>query len=188
MKPAGKAELRERLLAWRRTVSLDDVRGWSRELRDRLLAAAVLKPAGLVFSYHALVREPQTADLERELRSAGVGLARPLVVGRGLQPRRFDPAHPDLDAAALAPLDPLAVDAVLVPGLGFDAAGGRLGRGGGHYDRLLAELRPDCVRIGLCFHGQLLDRVPSDPWDQPVDWIVTERGLWRGRRRVGSGG
>ncbi len=188
MNAVVKAELRRRLQAWRRTATPADVRRWSQSLCDRLLTALPLRKSGLVLSYRALAREPQTAELDRALRATGALLALPLVVGRGLQPRRFDLAGRDLDVAAFAPLDALAVDAVLVPGLGFDLAGGRLGRGGGHYDRLLAELRPDCVRIGLCFQGQLVARVPTDPWDQSVDWIATECGLWRGRRRVGAGG
>ncbi len=188
MSTADKAESRQRLQAWRRTLTPADVRRFSRTLGDRLLGSPLLRRCGWILAYDALAREPQTADLTRALRAAGVALALPLVVGRGLQARRAASPGSHWELAALAPLDALALDAVLVPGLGFDRTGGRLGRGGGHYDRFLAEVRPDCVRIGLCFQGQLTARLPVDPWDQTVDWVVTECGLWRGRRRVGAGG
>ncbi len=75
------------------------------------------------------------------------------------------------------------LDAVLVPGLAFDLNGRRLGRGGGHYDRFLVRLRPDCLRVGVCFEGQIVDTVPADPWDQPVDAVVTEAGVREGGAR-----
>ena len=68
---------------------------------------------------------------------------------------------------------PEAVPGVLlVPGLAFDRRGGRLGRGGGLYDRYLAGFGG--VSIGLCWEGQLVDRVPREPHDEPVDYVVTE--------------
>jgi 5-formyltetrahydrofolate cyclo-ligase len=66
---------------------------------------------------------------------------------------------------------------VLVPGVGFDSRGVRLGRGVGFYDRALAELR-ECgtvYAIGLSFECQVVPALPADPWDQRVDVIVTER-------------
>jgi len=62
---------------------------------------------------------------------------------------------------------------VLVPGVAFDHCGVRLGRGGGHYDRALVRLR-DAVRVGLAFEIQVAAELPRDPWDVPMDCIVTE--------------
>jgi len=67
-----------------------------------------------------------------------------------------------------------AIDWVLVPGVAFDAAGRRLGYGGGYYDRLLPALRSDASRIAGAFELQLVDRVPAAPHDAPVQRIVTE--------------
>jgi 5-formyltetrahydrofolate cyclo-ligase len=72
-------------------------------------------------------------------------------------------------------------DLVVVPGLGFDAAGWRLGQGGGHYDRTFpAELREAGPRlVGFAFDVQLVPRVPHDSHDRMMDAIVTERRiLW----------
>jgi len=91
-----------------------------------------------------------------------------LVVGyRGLR-------EPPAEAPLVAELD-----VILVPGLGFDAAGHRLGQGGGFYDRLLASLRSTPrapLAVGVAFAAQLVDALPVDAWDQPVDALVSERG------------
>ena len=71
------------------------------------------------------------------------------------------------------------VDVMVLPGLGFDRAGGRLGRGGGHYDRLLA-LPHRAFRVGLAYDFQLLtERLPRDPWDVPLHAIATPSGMHR---------
>jgi 5-formyltetrahydrofolate cyclo-ligase len=64
------------------------------------------------------------------------------------------------------------LDLIIVPGVAFDCAGHRLGRGGGFYDRLLPQY--DAVRIGLCFGFQCLQTVPSEEHDIRMDWVVTE--------------
>jgi 5-formyltetrahydrofolate cyclo-ligase len=67
-----------------------------------------------------------------------------------------------------------AIDFVLVPGVAFDLAGGRLGYGGGYYDRLLPLLSPRAARVVGAFELQLVDHVPAAPHDVAVDAIVTE--------------
>ena len=62
-------------------------------------------------------------------------------------------------------VDPAELDVVVVPGLAFTLDGRRLGQGGGHYDRFLPRLRPDCVTIGACFAEQLVDDLPREPHD-----------------------
>ncbi len=68
-------------------------------------------------------------------------------------------------------------DLFLVPGVAFDRKGNRLGRGGGHYDRLLASFR-GVPRLGVAFAEQVLDRVPKAAYDEAVDSIVTDTGLF----------
>jgi 5-formyltetrahydrofolate cyclo-ligase len=62
-------------------------------------------------------------------------------------------------------------DLVLVPLLAFDENGGRLGFGGGYYDRTLAEL--SALRVGIAYDEQEVDQVPMDQFDQRMDWIIT---------------
>jgi 5-formyltetrahydrofolate cyclo-ligase len=74
------------------------------------------------------------------------------------------------------------IDLVIVPGLGFDEFGGRLGRGRGFYDRFLAHPDFRGVACGLAFEQQLLPSVPVGPLDRRVDMLVTEESV----RRFGS--
>lgn len=60
---------------------------------------------------------------------------------------------------------------MLVPGLAFDEQGYRLGRGAGHYDRLLPRLRPDTVCWSLCLSCQLIPRLPIEPHDRPLNGV-----------------
>jgi 5-formyltetrahydrofolate cyclo-ligase len=68
---------------------------------------------------------------------------------------------------------PAAVDWVLVPGLAFDRQGYRLGRGAGHYDRLLPGLRPDALRWALIHDCQWVEKLPVEPHDVPLDGVVS---------------
>jgi 5-formyltetrahydrofolate cyclo-ligase len=69
------------------------------------------------------------------------------------------------------------VDVVLVPGLVFDSHGSRLGFGRGYYDRLLTQLGPDVVRIGVTRDALVVDRLPSDSWDVSMTHLATGLGV-----------
>ncbi len=74
-----------------------------------------------------------------------------------------------------APVCPTCIpDVILVPLLGFDRGGGRLGQGGGHYDRALAA-HPDALAVGVAWAVQEVAAVPLEAWDRRLDHIVTER-------------
>ena len=86
----------------------------------------------------------------------------------------FGVIEPPLESNALADLTTL--DAVFIPGLAFSKDGGRLGFGGGWYDRLLARIPDKTIKIGVCWDELLIDSVPMDAWDVHVDGILTEAG------------
>lgn len=84
------------------------------------------------------------------------------------------------------PVQLTALDAVLLPLVGFDRHGQRLGMGGGFYDRLLAQLRGRIKRpvcIGLAHQSQALAQLPSAAWDEPVDWLVTDAAYFPSAKR-----
>jgi 5-formyltetrahydrofolate cyclo-ligase len=87
-----------------------------------------------------------------------------------LKPSRWNLREPDALPENVAPLE--AVDLLLVPGVAFTRDGRRLGRGGGFYDRLLAEPALRAVKIGICFAPQLVTELPVDPHDRAVDFVV----------------
>ena len=72
-------------------------------------------------------------------------------------------------------LEPKLFDMVLVPMIAFDRLGHRIGYGGGYYDRFLAKVRPDCLRIGLCFDlGFVESKIPAREHDILLDGVITE--------------
>lgn len=65
------------------------------------------------------------------------------------------------------------IDVVFVPGLAFDTKGGRLGYGGGFYDRFLRDLKKQAVKIALAYKNQIVDYVPMEPLDVKIDYIIS---------------
>ncbi len=74
------------------------------------------------------------------------------------------------------------LELIVIPGLAFDRVGGRLGHGGGHFDRLLAQGRG--FKVGVAFERQILAAVPSEAHDVPMDAVVTETTFTRVRGPV----
>lgn len=110
----------------------------------------------------------------------------PVIIGRG-QALRFREWTPGCamvlgEFGALIPQEGAWVvpEVLIVPLVGFDARGFRLGYGGGFYDRTLEELRTrgDVMAIGFAFSGQQMAEVPIEPTDQRLDLIVTELGIF----------
>ena len=69
------------------------------------------------------------------------------------------------------------LDLLIVPGLAFDRSGGRLGQGGGHYDRVLEGVAARPFTVGIAYASQLVDAVPMGERDQRVDCVITENGI-----------
>ena len=103
----------------------------------------------------------------------------------GAGPRTRYAGHPRAARDCLE-VAPEAVDWVLVPGLAFDARGYRLGRGAGHYDRLLPTLRPDVPRWALIHDCQWVEDLPVEPHDVPLDGVVSPAKERSSRRRSPS--
>lgn len=148
----------------------------------------VLAGRGEVVAGYAPMRdEIEPGGVMARCRAAGARLALP-AAERGEGPLQFriwafgDPLIED-DFGVRAPspdAEETFPDLVLVPLLGFDHFGGRIGYGAGHYDRTLAALRAkkSIVAAGLAYEVQRVARIPSEPHDQALDWIVTESAAY----------
>jgi len=175
----AKAELRETLSAARAARVPDPAADLARAVRSLAACAGV----ATVAAYAARPGEPGTRPLIDALFAADVRVLLPLL---GSEPdwawytgadhlvagRRgiLQPDGPSLGAGALG-----AAGFIWLPGLAGTPDGRRLGTGGGWYDRALEWGRPDAIRGLLLFDDEVLDDVPTQSWDQPVDLIVTER-------------
>lgn len=140
-----------------------------------------LRWARRIAVYLAAGHELETAPLLAALRRRGFSLFAPVVCGSAL---RFAPVGQVSRRHALGMGQPVsrirlpvrAVQLVLMPLLAFDAAGRRLGQGGGFYDRTLARCGRWPRRVGLAFAAQQLARLPVDAHDVPLHAVLTERG------------
>ena len=149
----------------------------------RFLALPQVAEADTVFAFWGVPgREPDTARLVRELVRRGKTAALPrMLPGRRMEARRFDPDRPLLPAAFgisepgedCPLLEPEHIDLALVPAVCYDRRGYRLGFGGGYYDRWLKDFSG--FTVGLCREIVLQDRVPVEPHDARVDFLLTER-------------
>lgn len=156
---------------------------------DHFLADVPWKSRGdglpVVAGYFPMRSELDPLPLMRKLAALGCTCALPRVVGAEM-PLTFHAWVPDsateegpfstrVPTAGAASVTP---DIVLVPMLAFDLQGMRLGFGGGFYDRTLGALRgsQSVLAVGLAFSAQEQDVLPSDAFDQALDWVVTEKG------------
>ena len=141
----------------------------------------MLAEAQTIMAYYSLPDEVNTHALIDELVAEGKTVLLPKGMGADTMELRRYTGRADLQEGAYHILEPVgepftdlsAIDLILVPGLAFDAAGHRLGRGRGYYDRFLhSKNRPYCVKIGVCFDFQKVDEVPVDAHDIAMDKVV----------------
>ena len=179
---AEKKALRREMLSCRRAVSPEQ-----RTHAGGIITAQVLpelKQAGTVMLYASMPEEIDLFPLMEKLISAGKRIALPEITGCGTMEARelaamdalIDGAFdiPTPDPARGAQIPPEEIDVIIVPGAAFDADGGRLGLGGGYYDRFLPRA-VHAERLVLAFDFQIVPAVPMAAWDARVDRILTER-------------
>ncbi len=202
----AKRGLRAELLRRRAGLDPELLRARSRRLTERLFELREWREAEGVAAFVGVGGEPETWTLLSATLGAGKRLALPRVCRRppeggrsrldfvlvddlgALAPARFGLWEPSVEAReerrSTSPGEALGIDLVLVPGVGFDRQGRRLGFGMGYYDRALAPLRglSSPRRIGICF-AEALDpeegSIPTDEHDVPMHAVLSEEGLIR---------
>lgn len=159
----SKSELRASILAARPHSSLG--------LTQQLIQVAERLKAQKIASFQSIADEPQLAEFN-QLVSSEHQLLFPRIIDSDLEfasgeirPGRFGILEPTGPATADS-------DLILVPALAVDRAGNRLGRGRGFYDRALVRF-PNTLKLAVVFDEEILEKIPTDPWDEPVDGIVT---------------
>lgn len=184
-----KSAIRDICLGRRKSLKLDFRQAASAQIHT--LLAALLTARNLVenveiAAYLPIRSEVDLVPLLPDLCKAGALLSLPVVVSRTnivfrryasgdpLGPAGFGTIGPEESAASVEP------QVVLMPLAGFDARGGRIGYGAGHYDRAVHSLRQkgrDPITIGVGFAVQQVEQVPVEPHDIPLCVIVTEAGV-----------
>ena len=176
--PAAKAALRADVRALR----LRDLPEMTAARNLRVLELAEVREALSVALFVSISDEPSTGALRESLTDRDVEVLLPVLRDdlfldwardRGsLEVGHLGLLHPGGPHIALE-----EADVVIVPAVAVDAVGRRLGRGGGSYDRAIMEYRqrrPSGMVVALAFDQAIVEVVPTDPHDQPVDALVTE--------------
>ena len=184
---AWRTTQRAELIAVRQAINSTDRGRWTTAIHD-YLRAALPAVRGLVIGYYMPFRgEPDLRPLLDTWRDAGAETALPVVVGRDLplEFRRWWPGAPLSKGALSLPAPdgtPLCVpQVVLMPPVGFDGQGYRLGYGGGYFDRTLAALKPAPIKIGVAFEVSRMASIDPQSYDIAMDFVITERGVYERR-------
>lgn len=182
-----KKVLRAQLLAARAREAKENPKA-GHALAARFPADLLPGPGQVISGFAPFPDEIDPSGILAKARARGAQMALPVVIKKGerLTFRAWDWGQP-LEEGVWGIQVPLASapvvepDVLIVPLLGFDHRGGRLGFGGGFYDRTLADLRSKkpVLAVGVAFEVQRVFEIPLEPTDQPLDWIVTEAAAYR---------
>jgi len=181
-----KRPIREKLLAARRQCSAETCRCLSGLIQARFLAGEDYRRAGCLGLYSPVLNEVQTELVARRCLADGKRLAYPRVTAEGLQFVEVS-GHDELAPGAFGIPEPPGqrvialedLDVLVVPGVGFDLAGHRLGYGKGYYDRLLVSACPALERVGFAYEFQVVEQLPAAAHDCRLTQLVTDQRLLR---------
>lgn len=185
-----KADLRRRILKVCRKLSPEEVIERSSKIRHRFIELTEEYGFNVVMIYMSVRNEVDTYELGRELLRMGKTVCAPVVdrAERRIIPYTVSKIPDDLVDGEYnipepsrekgRPVDPASIDVVVVPGVGFDPRGYRLGYGGGYYDRFL-PLCSNALFVGLAYEFQIVERIPNEDWDIRMDMVITEKRVIR---------
>ena len=186
----AKDGIRREMRLRRAALDPDWVVAHSEQIAERFVALEAFIAAETVCLYIAIPGEVRLDKVMKQCWSSGKRLLAPayreaegvygfkeLASDTARISGRWNVPEPDIDAWAV-----LGQGAcIAVPGVAFDEAGGRVGHGGGYYDRLLAAAvqAGGAVKVGVCFDFQRVETVPCAPWDVRMDMVVSESRVTR---------
>lgn len=181
-----KKALRKRLRALLRSLPVEEKQASDALIREQVRSFQPFLDADCVFLYLGIDWEIRTEGIIEDALALGKKVLLPKVTGDGtmearritslkeLVPGAFDIPEPGPDTELCDAKD---IDLALVPCVSCDETCMRLGQGGGFYDRFLCERSFPCA--ALCRKAGMVDRIPSEPFDMPVDYVITEHAVFK---------
>ena len=174
-----KEAMRQEMMKMRKAMTPEEVREKSAEITARLLGLPEYAAATAVIFYGPKGNEVQIGPaITGAIRKGRITLL-PVASGNTVIPVRITDYPEGLEKGPLGMPQPRSreeyrgsIDAAVIPGLAFDLRGYRLGRGGGHYDRMLEKMK--IFRIGLAYDFQVIKALPAEEHDQRMDIVLTE--------------
>ena len=186
----AKAELRKRARALRNTIPVSAIAERSGKIQKRLEGLAILQNARRVALFWPIEgrNEVDLRPLAKTLQLRGVSVAFPTIdPDTRVMTFRYPPNHEAMEERGLGFAEPSyedpeadALDVIVVPALGVDAVGHRIGYGAGYYDRTLPRFCPPAISIVVAFDFQLLVEVPMTDGDVAVNIVVTDERTFTG--------
>lgn len=180
-----RREQRAALLAQRMAVPADQRRRWGKAITNLLLGRFPVLKQSVVGFYWPFKGEFDPRFAIHELRAAGARVALPVVLQKNA-PLEFRAWWPGVatsmgvfDLPVPDGTDVLRPTALLIPPVGFDTLGYRLGYGGGYFDRTLAVMQPAPLKIAVGFELSRIATIRPQPHDIAMDFVVTEAGVYR---------
>ncbi len=175
-----KKELREIVRQRKSLYSERELKAWSRLISDKILRLPQVQEAHVVMLYCSLPDEVDTHEMIKYLNGKGKKILLPAVISDTEMELRLYESDDDLQIGKFNITEPIGkafnnveeIDVMIIPGMGFDRQGNRLGRGKGYYDRFL-RLAPKIFKVGVCFHFQVFEQVPTDKHDIRMDTVVS---------------
>jgi len=176
---------RTALLEQRMAVDIARRRAWNNVITHTLLESLAVDGSTVVAAYWPFKGEFDPRFALHAWRRRGARTALPVVLAKA-EPLQFRLWWPGMRTSAgvyglPVPEDGAVVqpDIVLMPPVGFDECGYRLGYGGGYYDRTLAAMSPQPLKIGVAFELSRIATIRPQAHDIPMDYVVTQQGMWR---------
>lgn len=184
---ARKKFLRREFLAKRAAIPIAERDRISHELIKKFLATEIYHTSKILMAYASTPDELQLNELFAACFADKKILAIPLIIGKGEMQAVEIPNFDALEVGEFNILtvkrelrkfiDPAQIDCVIVPGAAFDVHGGRLGMGGGYYDRFL-PLAVNAKKIAFAYDFQLVDNLPLEPHDTKINAVLTPNRLF----------
>jgi 5-formyltetrahydrofolate cyclo-ligase len=179
-----KQEIRDKVNLVRGNLSKEVAAEKSRKIIESLVCLKEYIDALIVMPYISLNIEVDTREFIKNELLKGRNMVVPFVEAGNIQVSMLKDFE-NLIEGEFGVLEPMKkerydgkIDLVIVPGIAFDLHGGRIGFGKGYYDKFLDRFK-DSLRVGLAFEEQIVDNLPCEEHDQPVDIIITEKRIIR---------
>ncbi len=175
-----KKILREQIRQYKRKCSQEELNNWSNSTYGQLLNCEEVRKANTIFLYYSMPDEVDTHKLVKQLHAQGKTVLLPKVIDEShLELIPFNGEDKLIESGPYKILEPVGksfknydtIDIAIVPGVAFDKQGNRLGHGKAYYDREL-KLMPKAYKIGICFAFQILENIPIDVHDIPMNCIL----------------
>jgi 5-formyltetrahydrofolate cyclo-ligase len=184
-----KEKLRKKYLNERSRISQTKISSWSKKINSRFLSLPQLENAKKIMAYASMRKEIETFDLMEELLDQGYLLYLPYtrkdIIDLGTA--EINDLDSDLKEGVYGVQEPNSklrnqavpedLDLIIVPGACFSRDGYRIGYGGGYYDSFLSRHAPGALKVGFCYEQFIVDSIPVEEHDVPVDIIITEEEI-----------